>query len=188
MLTDFVFGQLSAVTSLTSMLKTASTLPTFTPSYGHTYMPPTSKPAESSQTAIQSQQSKETTPMPEGDSRIRGSMVGPQATTTATSNVGSTVQDTRTLAESFNLLSRYGDEFMDENPLVGEPGSFILSRSGDNAATKQGLAPPATTGVSGRVGTPQVRVDTPGKVSDRGGNTPSAEDNKLRRKKSKIGS
>lgn len=126
--------------------------------------------------------------MPEGDSQTRGPMVGSQANTTATSNVGSAVQDTRTLAESFNLLSQYGDEFMDENPLVGEPGSFILSRSGDNAAMKQGLAPPTATGVPGRVGTPQVRVDTPGKVSDRGGDTPSAEDNRLRRRKSKIGS
>lgn len=184
--------QLSAVTSLTSMLKTASTLPTFTPAYGHTYMPP--KPVETSQTAtaMQSQQSKENTPVPDADSQTKASMVGPQSTT---GNVGSTVQDTRTLAESFSLLTRYEDEFMDENPLVGEPGSFILSRSGDVDRNPTKQLPPssipsgAATNVPTRVGTPQVRVETPGKAPDRGGtSTPVVDENKLRKKKSKIGS
>lgn len=38
-------------------------------------------------------------------------------------------QGLQLLAESYNLSSRYGKEYMDENPLVGEPGSFILSKS-----------------------------------------------------------
>lgn len=150
-------------------------------------MPPTIKSSETSQSGIQPQISKDdSTPMPEGESQGKTSLQG-----TTTSNIGSTVQDTRTLAESFNLLSRYGDEFMDESPLVGEPGSFILSRSGDvDRTTKQGLQPPtATTGTATnaptRVGTPQVRVETPGK-SDKGGSTPIS-DEKLRKKKSKIG-
>lgn len=149
-------------------------------------MPPTIKSNETSQPGIQPQTGKEdSTPMPEGESQSKASLQG-----TTTSNIGSTVQDTRTLAESFNLLSRYGDEFMDESPLVGEPGSFILSRSGDVDRTKQGLQPPtATTGTvtnaPTRVGTPQVRVETPGK-SDKGGSTPMS-DEKLRKKKSKIG-
>lgn len=149
-------------------------------------MPPTIKSSETSQPGIQSQTSKEdSTPMPEGESQSKTSLQG-----TGPSNIGSTLQDTRTLAESFNLLSRYGDEFMDESPLVGEPGSFILSRSGDVDKTKQGLQlPTATAGTATnaptRVGTPQVRVETPGK-SDKGGSTPVA-DEKLRKKKSKIG-
>lgn len=184
------------------MLKTASTLPTFTPSFGHTYMPPAPRPIEASQTAMQSQQSKEeNTPMPDADSQTKAPLTTGPATT---SNVGSSVQDTRTLAESFSLLSRYGDEFMDENPLVGEPGSFILSRSGDvdrntatATATKQAqpsstTAPGTSTNAPTRVGTPRVTVDTPGKASvsasDKGGNTPISEENKSRRKKSKAGS
>lgn len=39
------------------------------------------------------------------------------------------MQDSRSLAEAFNLLSRYGDEFMDDAPLLGEPGSFIIGRT-----------------------------------------------------------
>lgn len=33
------------------------------------------------------------------------------------------------LAESYSLSLRYGNEYMDENPLVGEPGSFIMSKT-----------------------------------------------------------
>lgn len=35
------------------------------------------------------------------------------------------------LAESFSLSLRYNSEYMDENPLLGEPGSFILQKSRD---------------------------------------------------------
>ncbi|PYH48262.1 mediator complex subunit MED6 [Aspergillus saccharolyticus JOP 1030-1] len=177
---------LSAVTSLSSLLKTASTLPTFTPAHGHTYLPPTSKPTD---TAAQppgapAQQSKENTPMP--DAPMRAPLVGSQVAQTG----GSVSQDTRTLAESFSLLSRYGDEFMDENPLVGEPGSFIMSKTGDTAAgmSKQGPNA-AASATSGRVTTPQVRVDTPGSGLEKGAATPSIglEEGKLR-KKGKVGS
>ncbi|OJJ38499.1 hypothetical protein ASPWEDRAFT_36143 [Aspergillus wentii DTO 134E9] len=179
---------LSAVTSLTSLLKTASTLPTFTPSYGHTYMPPTSKQADSSQSGIQeSQQSKESTPMPDADSQTKNQapLVGSQA-----NNTGSVLQDTRTLAESFGLLTRYGEEYMDDNPLVGEPGSFILSKSGDKDRTAAAKQPPgASTAVAvpAKVGTPQVRVETPGKASEKGSAPPTPDENKLRKKKSRIG-
>ena len=153
--------QLSAVTSLSQLMKTASTLPTFTSSYGHTYMPPGARKEKESQS--QSQQSKEATPVPEGlpDSQSKG--------LNGTESGALSFQDTRTLAESFNLLTRYGDEFMDESPLAGEPGSFILSRNGE-AASKTTAKPPAPapaaaggTPLPVRASTPQVRVETPGK-------------------------
>lgn len=37
------------------------------------------------------------------------------------------------LADSYNLSLRYGNEYMDENPIVGEPGSFRLAKSHDSA-------------------------------------------------------
>ncbi|RAL07764.1 mediator complex subunit MED6 [Aspergillus homomorphus CBS 101889] len=180
---------LSAVTSLTSLLKTASALPTFTPSHGHTYLPPAPKQVDTAGqlAGAQAQQSKESTPMP--DASTKTPLVGSQAAQT-----GSVYQDTRTLAESFSLLTRYGDEFMDENPLVGEPGSFIMSKAGDTAAatSKQGPNAGVVAGSSaaGRVATPQVRVDTPGMGSEKGAATPSAglEEGKIRKKKGKVGS
>ena len=36
-------------------------------------------------------------------------------------------------AESYSLLSLYGNEYMDENPIVGEPGNFKLAKSKDPA-------------------------------------------------------
>ncbi|KAE8349048.1 mediator of RNA polymerase II transcription subunit 6 [Aspergillus coremiiformis] len=173
---------LSAVTSLTSLLKTASSLPSFTPSHGHTYMPPAPKPTDTSQPGAQSQQSKENTPMPDTDS-TKGHLGGPQLT-----NAGAVFQDTRTLAESFSLLARYGEEFMDENPLVGEPGSFILSKSGEadrGAASKQPPNMSRPGSVPGRVATPQVRVDSP---VDKGATPSASDDNKARKKKAKMGS
>ncbi|KIV99033.1 uncharacterized protein PV09_09260 [Verruconis gallopava] len=40
------------------------------------------------------------------------------------------LNDDAQIAHSFNLTLSYSDEFMDENPLVGEPGSFKLTATG----------------------------------------------------------
>lgn len=171
-------------------MKTASTLPTFTSSYGHTYMPPSTRTTEAVQPAAQ--QSKETTPMPEV-TRAEAHKAGLEVSTTSSS-----YQDTRSLAEAFNLFTQYGDEFMDETPLVGEPGSFILSRAGgeserapgkaSKAASKLTTAVNTPSGPTGRVSTPQVRVETPGKASDKSSSPPSSGENKGKRRKSKVGS
>jgi mediator of RNA polymerase II transcription subunit 6 len=33
------------------------------------------------------------------------------------------------LMQSLNLTNRYGDEYMDENPLLGEPGAFVFTNT-----------------------------------------------------------
>lgn len=71
--------------------------------------------------AAQSQQSKEATPVPDGQAPTKAPLAGVNISSSA-------FQDTRTLMEAFTLLSKYGDEYMDENSLVGEPGSFILTK------------------------------------------------------------
>jgi hypothetical protein len=114
-----------------------------------------------------------------------------QATTkTSPSTTKSSFKDTRSLAESFSLFSRYGDEFMDENPLVGEPGSFILSRTGGETASKAApKGPAAATGTPSalpvRASTPQVRVETP-KGSEKGASPPSSGGDKGKRKRSRA--
>ena len=110
------------------------------------------------------------------------------------SSTGSKYQDTRSLAESFSLLTRYGDEFMDENPLVGEPGSFILSRTGGETTGLAVKGAPKTaanaTGTPStlpvRASTPQVRVETPGKASEKSNSPPSSTSDKGKRKKARI--
>ena len=39
--------------------------------------------------------------------------------------------DARLLAESWHLAHEYGNDYMDDNPIIGEPGSFKLSKSRD---------------------------------------------------------
>jgi mediator of RNA polymerase II transcription subunit 6 len=62
--------------------------------------------------------------MPDIQAQAKASLAG--ASTSFSSN-----EETRNLTEALALLSRYGDEFMDETPLVGEPGSFIFSKASD---------------------------------------------------------
>ena len=123
------------------MLSVAAPLPVFAPSYGHTYFRPVQKPSQSSQLGL-SQQSKETTPMP-------GSQPDASQKSTKTLSDAQTpdFQDTRTLLESINMSLRYGKEYMNEMPLVGEPGNFRISK------TKEALAPPSA-------GTSQVTQST----------------------------
>lgn len=113
------------------------------------------------------------------------------------STTGSSYQDTRNLAEAFHLFTQYGEEFMDEHPLTGEPGSFILSRVGENdraagAAVKAtskatlGTGMNTPSGVRGRSSTPQVRIDTPGKASEMSSSPPSSGENKGKKKKNRV--
>ena len=159
--------QLSVVASVTKLLNTASPLPIFSPSYGHTYMPPIPKALDSlSQPSSQSQQSKEATPMPDIQAQAKASLAG-------TSTNFSSNEDTRNLTEALALLSKYGDEFMDETPLVGEPGSFIFSKASD--------APSSTRQVS-RTNAPVPGSSGPAKAetaSSVGRLTKTAEKEKL---------
>lgn len=166
--------QLSAVTSLTKLLAVASPLPIFTPSYGHVYMPPGPKAVDAPRTTSSqlSQQSKEHTPVPDSQGSAKTSLTS----TSTTSNVKDTsYQDTRNLMEAMNLLSRYGEEFMDETPLSGEPGSFILSKANETATAARRLAKPTTTtttsmhapAVPRKIGTPSMtESSTPAKGGD----------------------
>ena len=115
------------------MFSSASELPLFTPSTGHTYFLPASKsltPGIGSQTT---QASKETTPMPgTQDTSFSGKSLLASKLTSDSDD-----QSLPLLMESYRLSVRYGKEYMDDNPIVGEPGSFILSKS------RELTAPPA---------------------------------------------
>ncbi|WEW61967.1 Mediator of RNA polymerase II transcription subunit 6 [Emydomyces testavorans] len=174
----------------------------------------TPKTLEPSQLGQQStQQSKETTPMSDIQ-RTAGDKSTTKAPLTPTSTSGlssSALQDALNFAETLNLLARYGDEYMDESPLVGEPGSFIfakaaapaqehLSATGGVASaqtTKQNLRSAAGTPAppgAGRSNTPaagpaNIQLDaTKGKVERGPDKAATAVKDKGKRRKSKIGS
>jgi mediator of RNA polymerase II transcription subunit 6 len=132
---------------------------------------------------------------------------GVPTTSTQSLNSSTAIQDARNLAEAFNLLSRYGDEFMDDHPLVGEPGSFIISKKSAEPpvpARPQPAKPnPPGTSTIGKPGTPAatpaIKTDPAtigtakaGKGAEKTPVTPntagSGGKEKPKKKKSKVGS
>ncbi|KAI9742059.1 MAG: Mediator of RNA polymerase II transcription subunit 6 [Cirrosporium novae-zelandiae] len=179
---------LSTVTSLTKFLSTVSSLPYFTPTLGYTYMSPGVKLQDSISNQPLSQASKENTPIPEsqGAKSPKQSLVSKNASS-------ADIQEAMLLAESLNLSIRYGNEYIDENPLVGEPGAFILSKVHEkpqgSTQSKTILKPPGAD-------TPQLKISAPqdlpfSRKASKGSEkdekspiTPGARD-KLKRRKSR---
>jgi mediator of RNA polymerase II transcription subunit 6 len=101
--------------------------------------------------------------------------------------------DMRTLAESLHLSNAYRTQYMDDNPLVGEPGSFIMHKSKDAPvplpASKVALKTYApTTAVSTPI-PPPLKTDIPpisarkgSKIGDKTPTTPGGK----KRKKSRV--
>ncbi|MCJ1322932.1 Mediator of RNA polymerase II transcription subunit 6 [Xylographa vitiligo] len=127
---------LSTVASLTKFLATASALPIFTPSLGYTYMPPVAKPVSTAASSLQATQtSKESTPLPDTQLSLKSAKASQLSD--KPSLLPHDLRGSSLLADSFRLSTTYGAEYMDENPLVGEPGAFILQKSREAAAQAQ---------------------------------------------------
>ncbi|KAL8666113.1 MAG: hypothetical protein Q9168_007550 [Polycauliona sp. 1 TL-2023] len=147
---------LSTAYSLNKVIGTASGLPTFTPASGHTYLPPAPK-ALASSSAINtqmSQTSKESTPMPGTQD---SASVKTQSAPKPLSN--DDFRSTQLLQASLELSMRYGHEYMDDNPLVGEPGAFLITKVRDSQQSSQQLKPkPVSVSVT-KPSTPQIKTD-----------------------------
>ena len=69
------------------------------------------------------------------------------------------------LAYSYDLSDRYANEYMDENPIVGEPGSFKLSKSHNTsfATSTQTSKPSSQVQESSKLSSQSSEVATPAK-------------------------
>lgn len=133
----------SAAASLNAYFDVAGGLPRYTPAAGHHYLPRAQK-----QTA-----SNSATATPEGGSPAPGSrdesvvpdradsqahksasVDGDSKQATAGQNT-SNYRDTQLLNQSLDFTFLHGDEFVDENPLIGEPGNLRFATS--TAAVKK---------------------------------------------------
>lgn len=185
---------------MSKFLHIASSLPRFTPALGHGYAPPSARTSETPSASQASQQSREVTPVP--GSQIQSDSARPSSVTSITASA-STVADTQALYESFNQFVRYGNEYMDENPLIGEPGSFVFSSSKHHLQSQQQTAQKvkaakaqivtqqsrAATPQPSRPSTPQLKVDTvaQGKKSNKEGTkSVSGGAPKPKRRKSRV--
>lgn len=96
------------------------------------------------------------------------------------------------LAESYSLSLRYSNEYMDENPLVGEPGSFIMTKTREPApqsSLKIQTSIPTKPAESSEA--KNTTPFAPGKKGSKGAEkspiTPGTKDKKARRKSKAAG-
>jgi len=172
---------LSVLSSLNKFMSLATALPDFSPSLGYTYLPPPSANQLKSAESQLGQASKENTPLPDSL----------QSKKPVTSSNSSTYLSSRLLEETLNISMKYGDEYMDENPITGQPGEFHFSSTGRKEKDK--LIVPAT-GVKGPLQTaakvapapPALKTDIPpsrkGSKSKESPRTPGGAPKPKRRK------
>ena len=130
-------------------------------------------------------------------------------TSKTTSDLG--LQGIQMLEYSYNLSDYYANEYMDENPIVGEPGAFKLSKSQNtsfaasmttsknSSQAQEGLKPSSqstevATPAKSAVPTPQLKTeDLPAPVrkatkgSEKSPTTPGTKEKKSRRKSKAAG-
>jgi mediator of RNA polymerase II transcription subunit 6 len=109
---------------LSNFYRTASTLPLYSIENGYTYLHPSQKKKPSKSAGTSARTSRAASPTGSQSSLSRSKETGTQ-------------DDDALIANSFQLTLGYGDEYMDENPLIGEPGSFRSSMTGRGVKDKE---------------------------------------------------
>lgn len=117
---DILSNRLLSVTAyLKQFVETVSTVTKFTPATGHTYLPPR---AISRTAAATAQGSREETPLPNTQTNTKN-LQSPSDPDRASA-------EARLFSESISLSLRYGEIYMDENPITGQPGDFHFASTG----------------------------------------------------------
>lgn len=119
---------LSAANSLSKFFDTAADLPSFSPTAGYHYLPHVSaRPAslvESSHGSPSRSREGSVVPGVDIQSSRSESVPLPDSQASSHASIKANTQDSALLAQSFKMALEFGDEYMDENPLLGEPGHF----------------------------------------------------------------
>lgn len=180
---------LSTASSLNKIIAIASGLPTFTPALGHAYLPPAPKTLASTMSTQMSQTSKESTPIPSTQDSI------PTRTPLTTKSLANLdFQSPQLIQASLELSLRYGQEYMDDNPLVGEPGSFIITKTRDSQQMSQQPKPKPLPASTTRPSTPQIKTEVSKQTekdivgAEKGPMSPVTKEKKARRKSKPAGS
>lgn len=125
---------MSITNCLSGFLSVATTLPLFSPAAGHQYLLASAeKSKKRGDTSTSRAGSRPPTPggeeLPPFEAEAGPAKSGQEITETQ--------DDLRLLGESLNLAFRYGEEYMDENPLHGEPGNFVFASSTEHLRAQQ---------------------------------------------------
>jgi len=131
---------LSAMNSLTKFTQAAAPLPLYAPATGYTYFPPaTAKSLAASQALTSTSREASTAPTPAEISPTATLEPTAQPTTSTLEPKATKDADPRAqkaFYESLHNMVLYGDEYMDENPLRGEPGNFTFSATKHHVRAK----------------------------------------------------
>lgn len=117
---------LSCSTQIAELMELSKDLTRFSPATGHSYLPPSYALPKAASTASRVGSrlgSPSLAPTEPAD--------GPPASQSqpAESTAASTEYSDALFMDSFRLTNSYYHEFMDENPLTGEPGSFVFTNT-----------------------------------------------------------
>jgi len=129
---------LNVTTNLSKFFERAKGLPTFSPTTGHTYLPQKSKrETAAGSTATSPTRSREGSLAPgaETQSLRSGSVLPDGHAVSGDSSATVNSQDAKLLMQSLSMAIQFSDEYMDENPLLGEPGNFKFTST--TAAVKK---------------------------------------------------
>jgi mediator of RNA polymerase II transcription subunit 6 len=132
---DVVGNRLTAAANnISKFFETAKELPTFEVERGYSYLPLSTTAQKSTSTTASvtgtPSRSREGSLIPGGaDTQSTRSASLLPDTNHGHSNQSSNYQEARLLAESFKNTLEFADDFLDENPLIGEPGNFTYTHS-----------------------------------------------------------
>ncbi|WPH00996.1 mediator of rna polymerase ii transcription subunit 6 [Acrodontium crateriforme] len=122
---------LDATTNLQKFCEKAASLSSWTPTTGYYYIPQNlNKGNGASSTSGTPAHSREQSTVPGADTQyLRSSSLMPEGQASAHAHSTVSAKDTRLLAESLRMAIQFSDEYMDENPILGEPGHFSFTSS-----------------------------------------------------------
>ena len=149
------YRMMNTLMTLDKMANTASDLPTFSASYGHSYFRQGQK-STAALPRVDGPQSKTETAMPGG----RGS---PDQEASVTVEEAAQRSDERILRAALNLTMQYGQQYYDDAPLVGEPGNFRFATAKDPVRSLKAaeLGPPTGSAAASKANTPAPSVKPP---------------------------
>lgn len=178
---------LTVATRMQQMAELAKNMSHWSPATGHTYLPPSYELAKATDTASRTG-SRAASPMlaPADlpDAAASQATAKDGTTTAASAAPGDVGFNDAFFLHSLHLTHAYGDEHMDANPLLGEPGAFVFANSRSHIDARNKAAQDQATAASQTPASQPVRAESaaPGSVAPsvaatpRGGATPMVLD------------
>jgi mediator of RNA polymerase II transcription subunit 6 len=123
---------LSVTLALGNFFELAQQLDNYTPATGHSYLPPSYKPPKK---AGPGAPSRATSPGADQSSQVPTGSQSVVGASSSTKSAESAFPDDLFL-HSLRLTNQYGNEYADENPLLGEPGAFVFSSTTERVAAQ----------------------------------------------------